>query len=134
MAPPPGRRSGAASAGHRARQRLDGVADLLGVVFLEPREQRPVERTARHELVVRALLDDASRVEHDDPIGEMQRRATMRDEQRRATRHDAAQRVVDGGLDTRVDGAGRVVEDEDARVIEDRPRERDALALAAGEA
>ena len=41
---------------------------------------------------------------------------------------------LDGGLDQpladRVEGAGRLVEDEDARVLEQHPGERDALLLA----
>ena len=36
-------------------------------------------------------------------------------------------------LDPRVDGGGGVVEDEDARVGEQRAGQRDALALAAGQ-
>ena len=74
-------------------------------------------------------FDDDAAGQHHDPVGEVQRRLPVRDEQRRATGHHRPQRVVHSGLDPRVDGAGGVVEDEDARVVEDRPRERDALTL-----
>ena len=57
----------------------------------------------------------------------------MGDDERRAPRHHLAQRRLDGLLRRRVDRGRRVVEDEDARVGEQRPGDRDALALAAGE-
>ena len=47
--------------------------------------------------------------------------------------HRLAQRQLDRLLGRGVDGGGRVVEDEDARVGHERARDRDPLALAAGE-
>ena len=57
----------------------------------------------------------------------------MGDEQGRAVGHDRAQGVVDAPLRRGVDGAGGVVEDQDARVGEDGPGQGDPLALAARE-
>ena len=80
-----------------------------------------------------ALVDDPSPVQDDDPLGEMQRRLAMRDEQRGPVRHHPTERIVNRGLDPSVDRARRVVEDQDARVIENRARERDPLTLPARE-
>ena len=55
----------------------------------------------------------------------------MGDEQGRPVRHDGAQGVVDALLDPGVHGAGGVVEDEDAGVVEDGPGQRHPLALPA---
>ena len=78
--------------------------------------------------------DDAALVQDGDLVGEMQRRASMGDEQGRAAPHDPAQGGVDTLLHPGVDRARGVVENQDARVGEDRPGKRDALALASGKA
>src|SRR3712207_8910526 len=44
-----------------------------------------------------------------------------------------SQRLLDLALGLRVDAARRLVEDQDPRVVQDRPRDRDPLALAARE-
>ena len=46
---------------------------------------------------------------------------------------DALQRPLDRGLGLVVDGGGRLVEDQDRRVFEQRARDGQPLALAAGE-
>ena len=115
-------------------QRLDRVADRLGLLLLEARQERPVERAAREQLVVRALVDHPAAFEHDDAVGQVQRRPAVRD--RAAWSGPAmtrAEGVVNGRLDPGVDRAGGVVEDEDARVEQDGPGQRDPLTLAARE-
>ena len=77
--------------------------------------------------------DDAAVVEHDDLVGERDRREAVGDDDRRPAAHRLAQAVADLRLGRRVDRRGRVVEDQDARVDDERARDRDALALAAGE-
>ena len=57
----------------------------------------------------------------------------MRDQQRRPARHQDAKRLVYRGLGSDIEGAGRVVEHEDARVGQQGPGEADALALTARE-
>ena len=81
----------------------------------------------------RALGHHPSGVEHDDAVGQAQRRAAVGDEDRRAVGHQLPQGVVDGLLGRRVDRRGGVVEHQDARVGEDGPGQGDALALAARE-
>ncbi len=59
--------------------------------------------------------------------------SAVRDDQRRPAAHRLAQADADPRLRRRVDGRGRVVEDEDPRIDGERARDRDALALAARE-
>ena len=53
----------------------------------------------------------------------------MRDQEGRSTGGEPRQRGQDLGFDARVDGAGRVVEQHDSRVGEQRAGERDSLPL-----
>src|SRR5207237_7211376 len=59
------------------------------------------------------------------PVGDRNRRASLR---------EAVERLLDEPLRLGVERARRLVEDEDRRVAQDRPRDRDPLLLAAGEA
>ena len=72
-------------------------------------------------------------VEHDDLVGERDRREAVGDDERRAPRHRLVERELDLALGGGVDRGGRVVEDQHARVGEQRARDREPLALAAGE-
>ena len=82
---------------------------------------------------MRAARRDAAVVEDDDLVGERDRREAVGDDDRRPAAHRLAQAVADLRLGRRVDRRGRVVEDQDARVDDERARDRDALALAARE-
>ncbi len=57
----------------------------------------------------------------------------MRDDDRRPVAHHLAQPLLDLGLGRRVDRRRGVVEDEHARVDDERPRDRNPLALTARE-
>ena len=76
---------------------------------------------------------DPAVVEHDDLVGERDRREAVGDDQRRPAAHHLAQAGADAGLGRRVDRGGRVVEDEDARVDGEGARDRDPLPLSARE-
>ena len=80
------------------------------------------------------MVDDAPAIDDGDPVGQVQRRAPVGDEERRAVGHQPAQRLVDRLLGGGVDGAGGVVEHEDRGVVEQGAGKRHPLALAAGEA
>ena len=80
-----------------------------------------------------AARDDAALLQHDDVVGERDRRETVGDDERRAALHDLAQGGLDLALGGGVDRRGGVVEDQDARVGEERAGDRDPLALAAAE-
>ena len=86
------------------------------------------------QLVVLPCGGDRAVLEHDDLVGQRDRRQAVGDDERRAARHHLAQRELDLLLGRGVDRRGRVVEDQDARVGQQRARDRDALALAAATA
>ena len=85
---------------------------------------------AGDELVVRSVLDDPAVVEHDDEVGAADRREPVGDDERRSPGEQPAQAALDPPLGADVDRRRRLVEDEDARVGEQRAREGDELALA----
>jgi hypothetical protein len=82
---------------------------------------------------MRALLGDAAGLEHDDAIGMDHGRQAVRDDDRGAAALDRFQRRLDIGLGAAVERAGRLVEDQDRRVLDQGARDRDALLLAARE-
>ena len=82
---------------------------------------------------MRALLDDAPVLDHDDAPRLADRREAVGDHDRRAPREQAPQARLDAPLGVQVDVRGRLVEDQDARVGDQRAREGDQLALAGGE-
>ena len=81
---------------------------------------------------MRATLDDAALVHHGDLPGTLDGGQAVRDHQGGAVAHQALQRLLDQLLRFGVERAGRLVQHQDRRVLEDRARDRDALALAAG--
>ena len=105
---------------------------LLAVDVGDGRQQRlgvRVVRSAEDGLGV-ADLHDPAEVHHGDPVGEVADDAeVVRDEQvaRLAPELELGQQVEDGGLDRHVEGAGRLVGDDDPRVAGERPGDRDPL-------
>ena len=108
--------------GDDARGSSGGVS-----VLVEPGEQQR-GRAANAPAAPRGCpaSSDPAVVDHDDAVGEPQRRTPVGDEDRRAARHQLAQRRVDLLLDAGVDRRRGVVEDQDARVGEQGAGERDA--------
>ena len=92
-----------------------------------------VQATGGHQLLVGAALLDLAVVEHDDLLGQRDRARAVGDDEGGAAAHHFLQRGPDAELRLHVHAAGGVVEDEDARVHDERPRDRDTLALAAAE-
>src|SRR5262249_60862949 len=86
---------------------------------------------ARHQLAVRAALDDLPVRHDDDAVGTAHRRQAMRHHQRRAIDHEALERLLHEPFRLRVEGRGGLVEDQDGRVLEDRAGDGQALALPA---
>ena len=72
-------------------------------------------------------------LEQHDPVGQRDGGRTVGDDDRGAAPHHLGEGVADLVLLGRVDRRGGVVEDQHARVGEDRPGDGDALALAARE-
>ena len=102
------------------------MADLHGV-------QLRVHTVRAQQRLVRPALDDRAAVHHEDLVGVMDRRQPVRDHERRAAGHQPIQRLEDHRLRPRIDRRGRLVEDENRRVLQERPGDADALALAAGQ-
>src|SRR5580704_8170030 len=92
-----------------------------------------VEAVARQKFSVAAALDDAAAVEHDDLVGMDDGREPVRDHNRGAAAAHLLQRALDLLLGAGVERAGRLVEQQDVRVLEDGAGDRHPLLLAARE-
>ena len=78
-----------------------------------------------------ALLDDAAAVEHQDAVEAAHGRQPMRDHDRGASLHQPLHRLLDQRLRLRVQARRRLVQDQHARIRQERPRQRHPLPLAA---
>src|SRR5688572_18950068 len=88
------------------------------------------------ELFDSALLDELPEVHHADPIAEvLDDREVVADEQVREVEVAAEieEQIQNLALDRHVEGRHRLVADDEVRAEGERPRDADALALAAGE-
>ena len=81
-----------------------------------------------------AALGDPAALDHHDLVGVDDGGEAVGDHDHGAAMADARQGALDGGLGLVVHGAGGLVQHQDRRVLEQRPGQREALALAAGEA
>ena len=97
------------------------------------RELRVVEpgvgAVGREQLVVGALLDDRAVLHHQDQVGVADRGEPVGDDERRAVGAQRGHRVLEQQLGAGVDRGGRLVEDQQRRVGQERARDRDQLAL-----
>ncbi|ALK97791.1 hypothetical protein AB595_18195 [Massilia sp. WF1] len=82
---------------------------------------------------MRALLDDASMFHDDDGVGVHDGRQPVRDDQDAALARQPFQFARDRAFRYRIQGRGRLVEDQDRRVLQDRAGDADALPFAARE-
>ena len=78
-------------------------------------------------------LDDPSVDEHDRAVGELDGREPLRRDEHGTPLERRPQPLDEAPLGERVDGRERIVEHDDARTGDERARECDPLALAAGE-
>src|SRR5262249_34659694 len=95
--------------------------------------QRGVAATGLDQRLMRAVLDQAAGIEGDDAVGGAHGGEPMRDDQHGAPLGDALHIVLDDALALIVERARRLVEDQDARIADERARDGDALPLAARE-
>ena len=72
------------------------------------------------------------RVEQDDAVGDLNRRQAMRNQERRAVLGEFLDGFADQHLILDIDGAGRLVEDQDGGIAKHGASQRDSLALTAG--
>src|SRR5579871_1023543 len=86
-----------------------------------------------YELAVGPDFDDPAIRHAHDPVAAAHGGEAMGDDDDGAALGDAAHVALDQPLAVVVERRGRLVEDENARIGRERPGDRDALALAAGE-
>ena len=80
---------------------------------------------------MRPLINDLARLQHQDAVGPADLAQAVGDEERGAPATDAVHGLLDQVFGGAVDGAGAVVEDEDARIGEKGASDGDTLALSA---
>ena len=87
----------------------------------------------RHQRVVRPLLDDVSVLHDKDEVGVLDGTETMGDDEACPSFGQLVHRFLDLLLGSRVDVAGRLVEDKKRRVLDHRPGNGEELLLSAGD-
>src|SRR5439155_773757 len=92
-----------------------------------------VELAAFEEFGVSSAFRNLSVLEHDDAVGPAHGRKPVRDEEGRAALGQSVQGLQQSVFGFDVERAGRLVEDQNGRVLQQGARNRNALALAAGE-
>ncbi len=85
----------------------------------------------RQQLAMAADFGDAPAVEHDDAAGLFDRRQAVRDHQRRASLHQRLERRLHVALRFGIERRSRLVQYQHRRILEQRARDRQPLALAA---
>ena len=85
------------------------------------------------QFAVRAGFNDAAFFEHDDLVGLEDGVETVRDGEHGASLHESPRGFFEQGLGFGVEAGGGFVEDEERRVHEKCPRQRETLRLSAAE-
>ena len=83
------------------------------------------------QLAMASRLDQPTLVEDQNRVRRQNRGKAVGDHDRGPTHHQLFQRVLYQGFGSRVEMRGRLVEDQHRRVLQDHPRNRQALPLAA---
>ena len=92
-----------------------------------------VEALTLHQLVVRALLDEPSLLEHRDRVGVADRAEPVSDDHGGALFEHPVEVALDRRLGLGVESARGLVEQQDRRIVVERAGDADALSLSAGE-
>src|SRR5437660_8203873 len=95
--------------------------------------QAAVETVRDEQVVMTAALDDPAFGQHQDEIRMLDRREPVRDDEDGAVRHQPVDGLLHQPLRFGIQRARRLVENQNRRIAQQRPRDRDALALAAAE-
>src|SRR5690606_7317829 len=93
---------------------------------------RGIQPVRGEQRLMRAALDDAAVIDHDNLVGIDDRREPVRDDERGAVARDSVESDLDLPLGVAVEGGGRLVEDEDRWPFQDGAGNGHALLLAAG--
>ena len=120
---------------HRYADTARGATAARSPLFGELHRVEPrIEAVAGDQLRMPAGFDELPAIDDADQIGTLNRRQPVRDHQSRAPAHQRPQSCLNLPFRFAVEGRGRLVEQQDRRVLQHRPGDRDTLALAAGEA
>ena len=95
--------------------------------------QRCIAAAGLDQPVMRTVLDQTAAIERDDAISRPYGREPVRDDQNRPPLGDLFHVVLNDALALIVEGARRLIEDQNARVGDERAGNGDALALATRE-
>src|SRR5215831_21391455 len=128
------RRSCARRNGMTRRIGLTGVASSADFMnsCLQPM-QRCIAAASLDQRVMGAVFDQAATLERDDAIRRPHGRKSVRDDENRPPLGDLLHVLLNDALALIVKGARRLIEDENARIGDERAGNRDALALPARE-
>ena len=96
--------------------------------------ERRVAPAPANQFIVSAILDQAPMVERQDAVGEANRGQAVGDDENRTSFGDLRHVLLDDPLAFIVERARGLVEDQDPRLAQQCASNRDALALAAGQA
>ena len=116
---------------HQALEAIGIGASGALLPDLQPVE-RGVAAALAQQLVVPAGFDDHAVLHHQDAVGVGDGVQPVRDHERGAVLAQMRHRILHQPLGFRIERGGRLVEQDDRRVLDQRARDRDALALAAG--
>src|SRR6516162_3936959 len=95
--------------------------------------QRCIAAAGLDQRVMGAVFDQAATLERDDAIRRPHGRKPVRDDENRPPLGDLLHVLLNDTLALIVEGARRLIEDQNARIGDERAGNRDALALAARE-
>jgi hypothetical protein len=109
--------------------RAAGIAPLIE--YLERIQLGIDAGRLREEILVTADLGHPAALERHDGVGPADGRQAVRDDERGAVPHQVGQRVLHQQLRLGVERRGRFVQDQDRRVLQQRARDGQALALPA---
>src|SRR6185312_5912157 len=104
--------------------------------FMEPSlqpMQRGITAAGLDQRVMGAVFDQAPTLQREDAVGGAYRGEPVRDDQHRAPLGDLLHVLLDDAFALVVECAGRLIEDQDARIGDERAGDGDALALPAGQ-
>src|SRR3954467_13887045 len=105
---------------------------MPGVALLQA-EERGIAAAASQQIVVEAALDDLAALDHQNGVGVHDGVEAVGDHDGGAVLAEMLDRLLHGFRGFRIQRRGRLVEQDDRRVADQRARYCDALALAAGQ-
>ena len=98
-----------------------------------PRPKARVKPALAQQLVVAPVFDDAALVHNNEAIHGRDRRKPVGDCDYGLVPHQIIELLLDRGLDLGIERRGGFVQDQDRRILQQHPRNGDALTLTAGQ-